>query len=174
MVCHRYNHTSDLWSLGIILYELYVGQPPFYTNSIYSLINHIVKDPVRYVCVKRSASRVCVRAPDAGPCCFNDGRYPAHMSPVFRSFLAGLLHKDPDKRLSWPDLLDHPFVAETREVSGCCSFVNPVGCSPLALAGEASAASSGGAAAFDAAIQTRVVCSGHGRCNRCWWSWIGA
>jgi len=35
-------------SVGVILYELYVGQPPFYTNSIYSLINHIVKDPVKY------------------------------------------------------------------------------------------------------------------------------
>jgi len=31
----------------VILYELFVGQPPFYTNSIYSLIHHIVRDAAR-------------------------------------------------------------------------------------------------------------------------------
>jgi hypothetical protein len=31
------------WSLGIILFELFAGKPPFYTNSLYSLMNLIVK-----------------------------------------------------------------------------------------------------------------------------------
>ncbi|CAN6457993.1 unnamed protein product [Victoria cruziana] len=83
-----YNHTADLWSLGVILYELYVGQPPFYTNSVYALIRHIVKDPVKY---------------------------PDDMSPNFRSFLKGLLNKDSQKRLTWPALLEHPFVKENAE-----------------------------------------------------------
>lgn len=83
-----YNHTVDLWSLGVILYELYVGQPPFYTNSIYKLINHIVKDPIQF---------------------------PEGMSRDFTSFLKGLLKKKPKDRLDWDQLLDHPFVRESEE-----------------------------------------------------------
>ncbi|RCV20787.1 hypothetical protein SETIT_4G085900v2 [Setaria italica] len=80
-----YNHTADLWSLGVILYELFVGQPPFYTNSVYALIRHIVKDPVKY---------------------------PDNMSSNFKSFLKGLLNKVPQSRLTWPALLEHPFVKD--------------------------------------------------------------
>lgn len=83
-----YNHTADLWSLGVIIYELFVGQPPFYTTSIYTLINLIVKDPVKF---------------------------PDNMSVDFKSFLKGLLNKAPQERLAWPQLLDHAFVKETEE-----------------------------------------------------------
>ena len=78
-----YTHAVDLWSLGVILYELAVGTPPFFTNSIYSLIQLIVRDPVAY---------------------------PDTMSDTFKSFLAGLLTKKPSDRLGWPDLLTHPFI----------------------------------------------------------------
>nr|CAB3266653.1 serine/threonine-protein kinase 36-like [Phallusia mammillata] len=78
-----YDHNADLWSLGCILYELFVGKPPFYTNSIFQLVSLIIKDDIKW---------------------------PKTMSDNFRTFLKGLLTKDPMKRLTWPFLLKHPYV----------------------------------------------------------------
>ena len=102
----------DLWSLGVILFELYVGQPPFYTNSIYSLIRHIVKDAVKYPPGMSSTFRS-----------FLEARLIIPMHPALimilqgllsHQTLQGLLNKDPARRLGWPELLTHPFVRETE------------------------------------------------------------
>jgi fused-like protein len=37
------------------------------------------------------------------------------MPKDLKSFLMGLLQKNPAKRLTWPHLLDHPFIRETEE-----------------------------------------------------------
>uniref|UniRef100_A0A4W5Q154 non-specific serine/threonine protein kinase n=1 Tax=Hucho hucho TaxID=62062 RepID=A0A4W5Q154_9TELE len=97
-----YDHTADLWSLGCILYELHTGAPPFYTNSIFQLVQLIVRDPVKW---------------------------PDTMSQTCTAFLKGLLTKDPLKRLSWPHLLKHPFVAD-----GVLVLSDPVVSSPLTVA----------------------------------------
>ncbi|KAM9728799.1 serine/threonine-protein kinase 36 [Menidia menidia] len=98
-----YDHTADLWSLGCILYELHTGVPPFYTNSIFHLVQLIVRDQVKW---------------------------PDTMSNTCMSFLKGLLTKDPQKRLSWPDLLHHPFVAHSVLVLSDTNLFSPLTVTP--------------------------------------------
>lgn len=43
-----YNYNVDLWSFGIILFELSQGEPPFYTNKLASLITLIKNNEVKY------------------------------------------------------------------------------------------------------------------------------
>ncbi|XP_075705140.1 serine/threonine-protein kinase 36 [Rhinoderma darwinii] len=80
-----YDHRSDLWALGCIVYELLVGTPPFYTHSIFQLVSIITQQPVRW---------------------------PRGVSAELKDFLQGLLTKDPALRLSWPGLLTHPFIKD--------------------------------------------------------------
>ncbi|XP_040007467.1 serine/threonine-protein kinase 36 [Xiphias gladius] len=98
-----YDHTADLWSLGCILYELHTGAPPFYTNSIFHLVQLIVRDQVKW---------------------------PDTMSDTCTSFLKGLLTKDPQKRLSWPELLHHPFVADGVLVLSDTNVFSPLTVTP--------------------------------------------
>ncbi|CAF4241147.1 unnamed protein product [Rotaria sp. Silwood2] len=78
-----YDHSADLWALGCILYEVYHGKPPFFTNNVFHLIKMIGKESVKW---------------------------PKPISPDMRNFLEGLLTKDSTQRLTWPDLLHHSFV----------------------------------------------------------------
>lgn len=78
-----YDHNADLWSLGCIIYELLVGAPPFCTSSILNLIRLIRHEQIKW---------------------------PTWISENCISFLKGLLQKNPEKRLTWPEILNHPFV----------------------------------------------------------------
>ncbi|KZC10450.1 Serine/threonine-protein kinase fused [Dufourea novaeangliae] len=82
---HPYDYNVDLWSLGCIVFEIVTGAPPFNTNSILHLIR-LIRD-------------VQIRWPD----CISDN---------CKSFLQRLLQKDPSRRLTWPALLEHPFVKD--------------------------------------------------------------
>lgn len=81
---HSYNEQIDVWSLGIILYELYFGQPPYYTDALFKLVKMIINDPVTF---------------------------PRPISDDFRNFLEQCLQKDPEKRAKCEDLCKHPFVS---------------------------------------------------------------
>ena len=80
-----YNTKADLWSLGVITYQLLIGDPPFDGLSINSVIFQI-KDGI-----------------------YN---YPNNMCVSYEiiSFINGLLQFNPEKRFNWEQILNHPFL----------------------------------------------------------------
>ena len=47
MKSQKYDYKSDLWSVGIIFYEMLVGNTPFKSKNIYELIRKIENDEVK-------------------------------------------------------------------------------------------------------------------------------
>ncbi|XP_074696924.1 serine/threonine-protein kinase ULK4 isoform X3 [Strix aluco] len=84
-----FSKASDLWSLGCLLHEMFSGRPPFFSDSFSELIEKILcEDPL---------------PPRPEGSAFHKP------SAEFISLLDGLLQKNPQKRLNWTDLLQHPF-----------------------------------------------------------------
>lgn len=80
-----YDEKADLWSLGCVIYETHFGVPPKKTSTFTQLMKWL-KDP--------------------------QIEWPSSISDEAKSFIQGLLKKDPKMRLTWPQILDHPYVKD--------------------------------------------------------------
>jgi mitogen-activated protein kinase kinase 1 len=87
-----YSYSSDVWSLGLIVYELATGQFPYKFSKYY--IEH-----VDYI----------LNQPD--PTLPVDGAF----SDEIRDFITKCLRKDPKERDSVFDLLKHPWIKAVNQ-----------------------------------------------------------
>ncbi|KAG5456306.1 MAG: kinase-like domain-containing protein [Olpidium bornovanus] len=83
-----YTKTVDWWTLGILLYEMLTGLPPFYDEVVNQMYVKILQQELRF---------------------------PDEVSPSARSLLSGLLARDPNRRLGArgaEEIKAHPFFQE--------------------------------------------------------------
>ncbi|KAF7313798.1 Non-specific serine/threonine protein kinase [Mycena chlorophos] len=83
-----YTKTVDWWTLGVLLYEMMTGLPPFYDENVNTMYQRILTDPLNF---------------------------PPDMSSEARNVMTGLLQRDPTKRLGAhgsEEIKKHPFFSK--------------------------------------------------------------
>ena len=85
---NRYDNKCDLWSIGVIIYQLFSGDYPYNGNTEVMLLNNINDDGQKHL--KNTDNK------------------------LLDNLIRGLLVKDPKERISWPKYLYHPFFREFR------------------------------------------------------------
>lgn len=84
-----HSHQVDLWTVGVLAYELLIGRPPFEHTS-------------KMVTRKRIAEV--------------DFTFPEGVPADARDLITRLLKKRPQDRISLEDLMKHPWIVRNRKV----------------------------------------------------------
>ncbi|XP_037109799.1 calcium/calmodulin-dependent protein kinase type 1D-like [Syngnathus acus] len=83
-----YSKAVDCWSIGVIAYILLCGYPPFYDENDSKLFEQILKADYEF-----------------------DAPYWDDISDSAKDFISRLMEKDPEKRFTCDQALEHPWIA---------------------------------------------------------------
>lgn len=90
----KYTEKCDLWSIGVILYIMLSGRPPFKGNNDREILKKVMVG--KYTL---------------------DGELWSKRSEPVKSMIQALLEKDPVKRLTAKQALDHPWIQQKVHIT---------------------------------------------------------
>ncbi len=84
-----HSYEVDIWSIGVIIYTLLIGKPPFETKNVKTTYRKIK---------------------------MNAYSFPEHVtiSPEAKKLIQSILVTDPKKRLTIDEILSHPFLTKCK------------------------------------------------------------
>lgn len=88
ILCHEnYTTKSDVWSMGLIYYEMLCGKTPWPARDQLDLIQNIKKMPIRFP-------------------------FDVKISDVSKEFIKGCLQHEEKNRFGWEEIFNHPIYLE--------------------------------------------------------------
>ena len=85
----KYNEKTDVWSIGIVVYYMLFNKFPFFSENIQNLYQKILRE---------------------------EPEIPDDCDINLKSFVLGLLHKNPATRLTLNECLEHPFLRKNIDL----------------------------------------------------------